>query len=81
LPATGISLEWERRLSAAFIVGEESATARAARRSSCWVAMATLRLSSALIDPAGNPIGEVDLRFALTAALRPCCRPLNSDSR
>jgi uncharacterized protein with NRDE domain len=69
LPATGVSLEWERRLSAAFIVGEEVGYGT---RCSTVVLLGRdgdARFVERTFDPAGNPTGEVDLRFALTAAL------------
>jgi uncharacterized protein with NRDE domain len=69
LPQTGVSLEWERRLSSAFIVGEDVGYGT---RCSTVVLLGRdgdARFVERTFDAAGNPVGEVDLRFALTAAL------------
>jgi uncharacterized protein with NRDE domain len=69
LPATGVSLEWERRLSAPFIVGEEVGYGT---RCSTIVLLGSdgdARFVERTFNAAGNPVGDVDLRFALTEAL------------
>ena len=74
LPATGVSLEWERRLSAAFIVGEDVGYGT---RCSTVVLLgrdSEARFVERTFDPAGNLVGEVDLRFAITAPL-PAAQP------
>ena len=69
LPATGVPLEWERRLSAPFIVGDDVGYGT---RSSTVVMLGrdgNARFVERTFDSAGNPVGEVDLRFALAGAL------------
>ena len=69
LPATGVSLEWERRLSAPFIVGEGVGYGT---RSSTIVTLGrdgSARFVERTFDPAGHQIGEVEERFALATAL------------
>ncbi len=64
LPATGVPLDWERRLSAPFIVSDEYGT-----RSSTVVALGRdgqARFVERSFDVAGRVSGEVDFRFALT---------------
>jgi uncharacterized protein with NRDE domain len=66
LPATGVSLEWERMLSAPFIVSPAYGT-----RCSTVVTIdpeGNVRFVERSFDPAGDTAGEVDYRFTLTAA-------------
>jgi uncharacterized protein with NRDE domain len=68
LPATGVSLEWERRLSAPFIVGADVGYGT---RCSTVVLLGRdgdARFIERTFDAAGNPAGEADLRFALAGA-------------
>ncbi|MCC7113010.1 MAG: NRDE family protein [Burkholderiales bacterium] len=63
LPATGVPLERERMLSAAFIVSERYGT-----RASTVYALGvdgTARLVERTFDPAGRLVGEVDERFTV----------------
>jgi uncharacterized protein with NRDE domain len=65
LPDTGISIEWERRLSSPFIVGPDVGYGT---RCSTIVMLGrdgTARFVERTFDPAGNPVGDVDARFAL----------------
>jgi len=65
LPETGISIEWERRLSSPFIVGPDVGYGT---RCSTIVMLGrdgTARFVERTFDPAGNPVGDVDVRFAL----------------
>ena len=65
LPATGISIEWERRLSSPFIIGADVGYGT---RSSTIVTLGrdgTARFVERTFDPAGNAVGDVDVRFAL----------------
>jgi uncharacterized protein with NRDE domain len=67
LPSTGVSLEWERRLSAPFIVGPEVGYGT---RCSTVVMLGRdghARFVERSFDAAGQPTGEVDLRFPLEA--------------
>jgi uncharacterized protein with NRDE domain len=67
LPATGIPIEWERRLSSPFIVGEDVGYGT---RCSTIVILGrdgSARFVERTFDPAGHPTGDVDLRFSLTA--------------
>jgi uncharacterized protein with NRDE domain len=63
LPSTGVPLEWERLLSAPFIVSEAYGT----RCSTVLVVGrdGEARFVERSFGAAGNPIGTVDLRFAL----------------
>ena len=66
LPATGVPLEWERMLSAPFVVSPDYGT-----RYSTVVTIdprGNVRFVERSFDPAGNPAGEVDYRFTLSAA-------------
>jgi uncharacterized protein with NRDE domain len=70
LPATGVSLEWERRLSSPFIVGADVGYGT---RCSTIVTLGrdgAARFVERTFDPAGNPIGDVDVRFALAVSDR-----------
>ena len=70
LPATGVALEWERRLSSPFIVGEEVGYGT---RCSTVVMLGRdghARFVERTFDRAGNPTGDVDLRFPLSAGSR-----------
>jgi uncharacterized protein with NRDE domain len=65
LPATGVSLEWERRLSAPFIVGKDVGYGT---RCSTIVLLGRdgdARLVERTFDAAGHPVGDVDQRFEL----------------
>jgi uncharacterized protein with NRDE domain len=65
LPATGVSLDWERMLSAPFIVSPTYGT-----RCSTIVTIdhdGGVRLVERSFDAAGNAAGDVDYRFALQA--------------
>lgn len=65
LPSTGVSLEWERMLSAPFIVSPTYGT-----RCSTVVTIdrdGGVRLVERSFDPAGNAAGEVDYRFTVQA--------------
>ena len=65
LPDTGISIEWERRLSSPFIVGADVGYGT---RCSTIVMLGRdgmARFFERTFDPAGNPVGDVDVRFAL----------------
>ena len=69
LPATGISLDWERRLSSPFIVGEEVGYGT---RSSTVVTLGrdgAARFVERTFDPAGRQVGEADFSFALLSCL------------
>jgi len=64
LPATGVSLEWERRLSAPFIVGDDYGTR-------CSTVLAVARSGSARFversfDERGTSTGEVAFAFEIT---------------
>ena len=66
LPATGVPLEWERMLSAPFIVSPTYGT-----RCSTVVTInddGNARFVERSFDPVGNAAGEVDYRFTLSAA-------------
>ena len=70
LPSTGVPIEWERRLSPPFIVGPEIGYGT---RCSTIVMLGrdgAARFVKRTFDPAGNPVGEVDLDFALSANSR-----------
>lgn len=69
LPQTGVSLEWERRLSSAFIVGADVGYGTRCSTVVLLGREGDARFVERTFDAAGNPVGEVDLRFALTAAL------------
>ena len=65
LPSTGVSLEWERRLSSAFIVGDDVGYGT---RSSTVVTIGrdgTGFFAERSFDPAGRPLGEKHFDFAL----------------
>jgi uncharacterized protein with NRDE domain len=67
LPHTGVALEWERRLSAAFIRSPEYGT-----RCSTVVLLGRdgkARLVERSFDPDGEATGEVDESFTLAAAV------------
>ncbi len=67
LPSTGVPLEWERRLSSPFIVGEDVGYGT---RSSTVVTIGRdgdARFVERSFDPAGRQAGEADFRFALDA--------------
>jgi uncharacterized protein with NRDE domain len=66
LPSTGVPLEWERRLSAPFIVSPGYGT-----RSSTIVTIdrdGEAHFVERSFDAAGEPSGEVDFRFGLAPA-------------
>lgn len=68
LPATGVSLEWERRLSSPFIVGDDVGYGT---RSSTVVALGrdgNARFVERTFDPAGGQIGEAAFNFTLSSA-------------
>jgi uncharacterized protein with NRDE domain len=68
LPATGVSLDWERRLSSPFIVGEEVGYGT---RSSTVVALGrdgAARFIERTFDPVGRQVGAADFSFALSRA-------------
>lgn len=68
LPSTGVSLEWERRLSAAFIVGESYGT-----RCSTVVSIdadGQLRFEERSFGPQGEPLGTVVETFPLAREQR-----------
>jgi len=63
LPHTGVPLDWERRLSAPFIIGERYGT-----RGSTIVALGRdgrARFIERTFDATGHTVGEEDFRFAL----------------
>ncbi len=63
LPHTGVPLDWERRLSAPFIVGERYGT-----RGSTIVALGRdgrARFIERTFDAAGRAVGDADFRFEL----------------
>ena len=63
LPATGVPLEWERLLSAPFIVAEDGGYGT---RCSTVLAIGCdgdARFIERTFDPAGRQVGEVDFRF------------------
>jgi uncharacterized protein with NRDE domain len=65
LPSTGVTLEWERRLSSPFIVGDDVGYGT---RSSTVVTLGRdgeARFVERTFDPAGRRIGEAGFRFAL----------------
>jgi uncharacterized protein with NRDE domain len=65
LPATGVTLEWERRLSPPFIAAPEVGYGT---RCSTVILIGRdggARFVERTFDPAGNPVGDVDLHFAL----------------
>jgi uncharacterized protein with NRDE domain len=69
LPRTGVPLEWERRLSAPFIVSPSYGT-----RCSTVVLLGrdgTVRFVERSFDPQGRQSGEVDVTFAIEPAGRP----------
>ena len=66
LPATGVSLEWERLLSAPFIVSDAYGT-----RCSTVLALGrdgAARLCERTFDARGRATGEVDVRFPIATA-------------
>jgi uncharacterized protein with NRDE domain len=66
LPATGVAIEWERRLSASFIVAEESGYGT---RCSTIVVLGRngrSRFIERTFDSSGRYVGEVDIRFTLS---------------
>ena len=66
LPETGVSLEWERVLSAPFITGERYGT-----RCSTVLCISHERMARFVeqtFDAHGEPAGRVDTAFTLTAA-------------
>ena len=68
LPATGVSLEWERMLSAPFIVAENYGT-----RCSTVLAIArrgVARLVERSFDVNGNLTGEVAFAFTVESQVR-----------
>ena len=68
LPATGVPLEWERRLSSPFIVGEDVGYGT---RSSTVVALGrdgNARFVERTFDPAGGQVGEAAFNFTLSSA-------------
>ena len=70
LPATGVSIKWERRLSAPFIVGADVGYGT---RCSTIVTLGRdgrARFVERSFDFAGDPTGDVDLGFALSADIR-----------
>lgn len=70
LPSTGVPLEWERRLSSPFIVGEDVGYGT---RSSTVVTLGRdgdARFVERSFDAAGRQVGEVDFRFALAGSRR-----------
>jgi uncharacterized protein with NRDE domain len=69
LPSTGVPLEWERLLSAPFIVSERYGT-----RSSTVLTIdrsGHARFVERSFDPAGRPCGEVEHRFDVDASAPP----------
>ena len=63
LPATGVTLEWERRLSAPFIVSDAYGT-----RSSTVLTIdrdGSAHFAERSFDPGGAPNGEVEHRFRI----------------
>jgi uncharacterized protein with NRDE domain len=68
LPSTGVPLEWERRLSAPFIVGEDVGYGT---RASTVVTLGRdghAHFVERTFDPAGRQVGEAAFDFALTGA-------------
>lgn len=65
LPSTGVSVEWERLLSAPFIVGDGYGT----RCSTLFTVdrEGAARFIERSFDAAGNLVGEVDQRFAVAS--------------
>ena len=66
LPATGVTLEWERRLSAPFIVAPDVGYGTRCSTVILIGRDGRARFVERTFDPAGNRIGDVDLRFALS---------------
>jgi uncharacterized protein with NRDE domain len=70
LPSTGVTIEWERRLSPPFIVGEDVGYGT---RCSTIVLLGrdgAARFVERTFDPGGHRLGEVDLAFALSPGSR-----------
>jgi uncharacterized protein with NRDE domain len=68
LPATGVPLEWERRLSSPFIIGEDVGYGT---RSSTVVTLGRegdARFVERTFDAAGRAVGEAAFRFTLGSA-------------
>jgi uncharacterized protein with NRDE domain len=67
LPATGVPLEWERLLSAPFIVAAAQGYGTRCSTVLWFDRSGDARFIERSFDPLGRPTGTVDLRFALDA--------------
>ena len=65
LPATGVTLDWERRLSPPFIVAPDVGYGTRCSTVILIGRDGRARFVERTFDPAGARIGDVDLRFAL----------------
>jgi uncharacterized protein with NRDE domain len=70
LPATGVPLEWERLLSAPFIVSPEHGYGTRCSTVFCIDRAGEARFVERSFDPGGYATGTVDLRFALEPAVQ-----------
>jgi uncharacterized protein with NRDE domain len=68
LPATGVPLEWERLLSAPFIVGDGHGYGTRCSTVLWFDRTGGARFIERSFDPMGCPTGTVDVRFALDRA-------------
>ena len=68
LPATGVPLDWERRLSAPFIVGPEVGYGTRCSTVALLGRDGHARFIERSFDATGQPTSEVDLRFPLDVA-------------
>ena len=68
LPATGVPLDWERRLSSPFIVGEDVGYGTRCSTILMLGRDCRARFIERTFDPAGRATGEVDYRFTLELA-------------
>ncbi len=67
LPATGVPLEWERLLSAPFIVGEAHGYGTRCSTILWFDRAGGARFVERSFDPLGHPTETVDMRFTLDA--------------
>lgn len=68
LPATGVPLDWERRLSSPFIIGEDVGYGTRCSTIALLGRDGRARFIERSFDPAGRATGEADYRFTLQRA-------------